>query len=83
MMEYLAKGETYNFAYYCTLLRCLIKEIKEKRSGLLTTKVLFQQENALVHTAVLIRDYRLELLPHPVYLPDLAPSGLSSVLKPF
>lgn len=78
MVDYLAKGETINSAYYCTLLRRLRETIKEKRPGLLSKKVLFHQDNARVHTSVesmaQIRDCGFELLPHPAYSPDLAPS---------
>ena len=41
-------------------------------------KPLFQQDNAAVHksmkTMVKLNDLRFELLPHPPYSPDLAPS---------
>ena len=41
-------------------------------------KPLFQQDNAPVHksmkTMVKLNDLRFELLPHPPYSPDLAPS---------
>lgn len=78
MVDYLPKGVTINSAYYCTLLRRLREEIKEKRPGLLRKKVLFHHDNARVHTSVetmaQIRDCGFELLPHPAYSPDLAPS---------
>lgn len=78
MVDYLPKGETINSAYYSTLLRRLREEIKQKRPGLLRKKVLFHQDNARVHTSVesmaQIRDCGFELLPHPAYSPDLAPS---------
>lgn len=78
MVDYLPKGQTINSAYYCTLLRRLRETIKEKRPGLLRKKVLFHQDNARVHTSLetmaQIRDCGFELLPHPAYSPDLAPS---------
>ena len=78
MVDYLSKGQTINSTYYCTLLRRLREEIKEKRPGLLRKKVLFHQHNARIHTSVesmaQIRDCGFELLPHPAYSPDLAPS---------
>lgn len=78
MVDYLTKGETINSAYYCTLLRRLRQEIQVKRPGLLRKKVLFHQDNARVHTSIesmaQIRDCGFELLPHPAYSPDLAPS---------
>jgi len=52
--------------------------IKSKRRGLLSTGVLLQRDNARPHTAhssvATIQDLSFECLPHPPYLPDLAPS---------
>jgi [histone H3]-lysine36 N-dimethyltransferase SETMAR len=74
MVDYLARGEKINTAYYCILLR----KIKEKHPKLLRKDVLFHQDNARVHTSVEsmahIRDNGFELLPHQAYSPDLAPS---------
>ena len=60
--------------------RILDKEIKEKRPELPTRKgVIFHQDNAKPHTSLVTRKKLLELdwevLPHPPYSPDLAPSG--------
>lgn len=77
-VDYLPKSQTINSSYYCNLLRRLREEIKEKRPGMLRKKVLFHQDNARVHTSVetmsVIHDCGYELLPHPPYSPDLAPS---------
>ena len=84
MVDYLSKDQTINSTYFCTLLRRLGEEIKKKRSGLLRQKVLFHQDNARVHTSVesmaQIRDCGFELLPHPAYSPDLAPSDFHLLL---
>lgn len=81
IVDYLAKGETINSVFYCTLLRRLCEIIKEKRPRLLNKKMLFHQDNACVHTSVesmaQIRDCVFELLPHPANSPDLAPSGFN------
>lgn len=78
MVDFLGKGETINADYYCTLIRRLREEIKIKRPGMLSKKVLYHQDNARVHTAAkslaTIHDCGFELLPHPPYSPDLAPS---------
>lgn len=78
MVDYLQKGTTINSDYYCELLRRLREELKVKRPGLLTKKVLFHQDNARVHTSLKsmaeIHNCGFELLPHPPYSPDLAPS---------
>ena len=57
----------------------LDKEIKEKRPELATFKgVIFYQVNARPHTSLVTRKQLLELgaevLPHPLYSPNLAPS---------
>jgi [histone H3]-lysine36 N-dimethyltransferase SETMAR len=74
MVDYLARGETINTAYYCILLR----KIKEKYPRLFRKNVLFHQDNARLHTSVesmaQIRDNGFELGPYPAYSPDLAPS---------
>ena len=55
------------------------KEIEEKRPELATRKgVIFHQDNARPHTSLVTRKKLLELgwevMPHPPYSPDLAPS---------
>ena len=64
--------------YYANLLDQLRTAIHEKRQGKLSEGVLLQQDNAKVHTCKVAMDAvernRYELIPHPVYSPDLAPS---------
>ena len=52
--------------------------IREKRRGKLFRGILFQQDNARVHTCKIAMDAvernGYELIPHPAYSPDLAPS---------
>ncbi|CAK1581831.1 unnamed protein product [Parnassius mnemosyne] len=71
MIDYLERDQNINSDYYCTLLRRLREEIKEKRRGMLRRKVLFHQDNARVHTSVQsmaeIHNCGFELLPHPPY----------------
>ena len=61
-----------------TLLGRLIAEIKKKRPYMQKKKVLFHQDNAPCHnsmkTMVKLNKLSFELLPHPPYSPDLAPS---------
>ena len=57
----------------------LDKEIKEKQPELATSKgVIFHQDNLRPHTSLVTRKKLLELgwevMPHPPYSPDLAPS---------
>jgi histone-lysine N-methyltransferase SETMAR len=52
--------------------------IRNKRRGLLSKTVLLHNENARPHAAAAtietIKKLNFELLPHPHYSPDLAPS---------
>ncbi|XP_030003909.1 histone-lysine N-methyltransferase SETMAR-like [Sphaeramia orbicularis] len=78
MVDYLQKGQTINGEFYASELRKLKKEIKAKRRGKLRAGVLLLQDNAPVHTAQVAvaeaHNCGFELLPHPPYSPDLAPS---------
>ena len=60
------------------MLDQLRNAIREKRRGKLTKGVLLQQDNARVHTCKVVMDALerngYELIPHPAYSPDLAPS---------
>ena len=77
-IDYLQKGQTINSDYYIALLDRLKKEIALKRPHLARKKVLFHQDNAPCHksmkTMVKLNELGFELLPHPPYSPDLAPS---------
>lgn len=78
MIEYLEKGTTITGSYYADQIRRLREAIKEKRRGKLRAGILFHQDNAPPHKAgvamAAIRDSGFELLEHPPYSPDLAPS---------
>ena len=78
LVDYLEKGQTINGEYYSNLLRQLREAVKKKRPGKLTKGVLFHQDNAPVHKSVVamatLHDCGFELIQHPPYSPDLAPS---------
>ncbi|XP_045453244.1 histone-lysine N-methyltransferase SETMAR-like [Melitaea cinxia] len=78
MVEYLEKGATITGSYYADQIRRLREAIKEKRRGKLRAGVLFHQDNAPAHKAAVamaaIQETGFELLEHPPYSPDLAPS---------
>ena len=79
-MVYLEEDCTINGAYYAEGLRRLRQEIVKKRRGKLTRGVLLLQDSATTHTskssmAAAIK-CSLEVLPHPLYSPDLASSEL-------
>ena len=77
-IDYLQKGKTINGEYYAKLLRELRQAIKSKRPGKLTKGVLLHQDNAPAHKSLVamsaVHDYGFELIDHPSYSPDLAPS---------
>ena len=77
-IDYLPKGSTITGAYYPNLLDQLDQKIREKRPGLSKKKIIFHHDNAPAHTSRVsmakINELRYELLPHPPYSPDLAPS---------
>ena len=77
-IDYLEKGKTTNSDYYIALLESLKKEIAEKMLHLKKKMVLFHQDNALCHksmkTMAKLHELGFELLPHPPYSSDLAPS---------
>ena len=76
-IDYLEKGRTINSEYYITLWMRLKEEIAKKQPQM-KEKVLFHQDNALCHKSIATRaklhELHFELLPHPLYSPDLAPS---------
>ena len=78
MIDYLEKGQTINGEYYSNELRQLRENLKVKRRGKLSKGVLLLQDNAPVHNAAIAiaaaSTCGFELLPHPPYSPDLAPS---------
>lgn len=78
LMDFLAKGATITGAYYASLLRKLREAIKSKRRGMLTKGVRLLQDNAPVHNSHVAqmeaRCCGFEILPHPPYSPNLAPS---------
>lgn len=78
MVDYLTKGKTINSEYYIKLLIRLKEEIALKRPGMQKKKILFHQDNAPIHksyaTMSKLDELHFELLPHPPYSPDLAPS---------
>lgn len=89
MVDYLEKGKTVSGEYYALLLGQLRDRLKEIRRDKLSRGVLLLQDNAPAHNSnvakLAIADCGYELLPHPPYSPDLAPSDyyLFKMLKPY
>ena len=78
MLDFVAKKSAISVAYYANLLDQLRTVIREQRRGKLSKGILLQQDNAGVHTCKIAMDAvernGYELIPHPAYSPDLAPS---------
>ena len=78
MLDFLPKRNTITGVYYADLLDQLRTAIHEKRQGKCSKGDLLQQDNARVQTCKVAMDAvernGYELIPHPTYLPDLAPS---------
>lgn len=74
--ELLPRNMTINSEVYCSQLERLADAIRTKRPQL--KKVRFLHDNARPHVAKLTRqkllDLGWEILPHPPYSPDIAPS---------
>jgi len=77
-IDYLQKGRTVTGEYYAELLDKLNDEIKKKRLHMAKKKVLYHHDNAPSHTSLKamakLDQLRFELVAHPPYSPDLAPS---------
>ena len=78
LIKWLPKGVTINSDYYTQVLQELRQAIKSERRGKLSKGVLLLHDNARPHTSqqtsTAIRDLGYEVVPHPPYSPDLAPS---------
>ena len=78
LVDYREHGSTITGPYYADLIGKVRAALKEKRRGKLHRGVLFHQDNAPAHTSsealAAIRNAGFELLRHPPYSPDLAPS---------
>ncbi|RUS78489.1 hypothetical protein EGW08_013736 [Elysia chlorotica] len=78
MTDYMEKGKTITREYYSGLLKRLRSELVRRRRGKLRNGVLLLHDNAPAHRArqaVETADQcNYEILPHPPYSPDLAPS---------
>ncbi|XP_053949369.1 histone-lysine N-methyltransferase SETMAR-like [Anastrepha ludens] len=73
-IDYLEKGKTVTGEYYASFLDRLNDETKKKRHPLAKKKVLFHQGISPAHKSTNAMAKLHELLPHPPYSPDLAPS---------
>ena len=74
LTDYLPNGQTINAVYYSSLL----VQLKEKRRGKVNKGVLFLDDNAPAHRALVTQKklayMGFQYFDHPPYSPDLAPS---------
>ena len=79
LIDYLENQRMVTGVYYAEVLRKLKDAMIKTRKGKLHGGVLFHHDNALAHSSRVAQDvlqkFRWEVLPHPPYSPDLAPSG--------
>ena len=72
-IDYLEKGRTITRQYYADLFGRFEAELMKKTKK----KVLFHHDNAAAQSSAIattkLAQLRYELLPHPLYSPDLAP----------
>ena len=77
LVDFLESKKTVTGAYYVEILKKLRAKLAEKRPEKLHGRILFHH-NAPVHSSWIVRhvlrEFRWELLPHPPYSLDLAPS---------
>jgi histone-lysine N-methyltransferase SETMAR len=77
--ELLERNLTVTAERCCQHLRCLEEAVQQKYPGR-RHGVILQHDNARPHTAnmtkAVIQELDWEVLPHPLYSPDLAPIGL-------
>lgn len=78
LVDFMPRGTTINADRYVETLEKLRRAIKNKRPGMLTKGVNFHHDNARPHTAnkttELLRKFGWEIVEHPPYSPDIAPS---------
>lgn len=78
LIDYLEKGKTITGVSYSSLLDRLKIELQEKRPQLPHKEILFHHNNAPAHSsevaAAKLMEIGFQLVSHPPYSPDLAPS---------
>ena len=85
LVDFLEGKKTVTGAYYVKVLRKLRAKLAEKRPGKFHREILFHHDNTPAHSSRIVRgvlrEFRWELLPHPPYSPDLAPSDFFFIPK--
>jgi len=85
LVDFMPPGATINAAAYCDTLTRLQRSIQNKRRGMLSRGVCLLHDNARHHSAhvitALLEKFKWDILDHPPYSPDLAPSHFHLFLR--
>lgn len=85
LIEFMPTGTTINAASYCEILKKLRRAIQNRRRGMLTKGVCLLHDNARPHVArdtkALLEKFGWDVISHPPYSPDLAPSDYHLLLN--
>lgn len=78
LVDFMPSEVTINAERYCETLKKLRRAIQNRRRGRLTKGVCLLHDNARPHVARfmtdLLKDFGWDIVTHPPYSPDLAPS---------
>ena len=78
LVDFMPPGSAINAAAYCDTLTRLRRAIRNKMRGMLSRGVCLLHDNARPHSAhvttALLEKFKWDILDHPPYSPDLAPS---------
>ena len=87
LIDFLENQRTVAGVYYVEVLRKLKDALIKTRKGKLHGGVLFHHDNEPAHSSRVVqnalREFRWEVLPHPSYSPDLAPSDFPKLKEIF
>ena len=74
LFHFTPPNETVNSAAYQSTLKKLKRAVQRKKPQMSDKRVLLLHDNARPHTVNLLERWGWEILEHPPYSPDLAPS---------
>jgi len=84
LVEFMPPGAIVNAAAYCDTLTWLRRAIQNKRRGMLPRGLCLHHDNARPHSAhnatALLEKFKWDIMDHPPYSPDLAPSDFHLIL---
>jgi hypothetical protein len=82
-MNYVPRGKMVNANYIVEALKRFLAVFKERQPNMAAREWFFHWDNALVHTATIVKDWMaatdFRLIEHLPYLPNLAPADFSLV----